>query len=109
MWLKEHQDWILAMDNLFNQIFGGDFLAYKYDDKKGTSIREDTLPPPLLEYNHDEWETEYLKEETKFSGKETASNASVQNCVVKQPDMPKQILLMKLATLHALRLSLLKS
>ncbi len=84
MWSKEHHDWILAMDHLFNQLFGGDFLAYWYDDVQGTSVREDTLPS-LLEYNHHEWETEYLKEESKFFEKEAASKPLVQRSVAKQP------------------------
>lgn len=75
MWSKEHHDWIFAMDHLFNQLFGGDYLAYWYDESKGTSVGEDTLPS-LLEYNHDEWEIEYLKEESRCFVKETASNAS---------------------------------
>ena len=32
------------MDNLFNQIFGGDFLINHYDPQKGLSVDEMALP-----------------------------------------------------------------
>lgn len=84
-WSKEHRDWILTIDNLFNQIFGGDFLVYVYDKNKGTSVDENIVTG-LLDYNHDSWEAEYLNELSDFSDKVTESNAPMQNCGPKQLD-----------------------
>ena len=70
---------------MFNQIFGDDFLVYVYDKNKGTSVDENIVSG-LLEYNHDSWETEYLKQLTEFSDKVTESNAPMQNCGPKQLD-----------------------
>ena len=84
-WSKEHRDWILAIDNLLNQIFGGQFLVYVYDKNKGTSVDENTVPG-ILEYNHGSWESEYLKQLIDFSNKVTESNAFMQNCGPKQLD-----------------------
>ena len=43
MLTKEKQEWILAIDNLFSQMFGNDFLTYVYDKSKGTSVEENIL------------------------------------------------------------------
>ena len=40
----------------------------------------------LLEYNHDTWESEYLKQVTDLSDKVTESNAPMQNCGPKRLD-----------------------
>lgn len=56
-----------------------------YDKNKGTSVDENIVSS-LLEYNHDSWETEYLKQLTEFSDKVTESNAPMQNCGPKQLD-----------------------
>ena len=63
MWTAEKRDWILAMDHLFNEILGEDFLMYVYDKDKGTSVDERTLFA-LLKYDHDEWEKTYLAKMT---------------------------------------------
>ena len=85
MWPKEHRDWILTIDNLFNQIFGDDFMVYMYDKDKGTSV-DKTIESNLLEYHHDQWESEYLQQQTIFSQKENNLNTPMQNHVPKQLD-----------------------
>ena len=62
-WSQEHQDWILIVDNLFTQIFGDDYLSCGYDKDKGTSIDE-TILSTLVDYNHDQWESGYLNQQT---------------------------------------------
>ena len=83
MWTKEHQNGILSVDNLFNKIFGGDFFVYVYDKEKGTSVDE-RIMSALLEYNHNQWESEYFKQQPEFSEKETVSKKSKQKHVPKQ-------------------------
>ena len=56
-----------------------------YDKNKGTSVDENIVSG-LLEYNHDSWESEYLKQLTDFSDKVTESNAPMQNCGSKPLD-----------------------
>ena len=62
-WSQEHQDWILIVDNLFTQIFGDDYLSCGYDKDKGTNIDE-TILSTLVDYNHDQWESGYLNQQT---------------------------------------------
>jgi len=62
-WSQEHRDWILAIDNLFTQLFGEDFLRYVYDKDKGTSVDEHIVST-LVEYSHDQWESVYLNQQT---------------------------------------------
>lgn len=58
-WSDEKKKWIKAMDELFNRMFGGDFLQYYYDKEKGTSVSED-VTSNLMEYNHEEWENQFV-------------------------------------------------
>ena len=53
----------MAIDGLFTQLFGEDFLRYVYDRVKGTSVDEHILST-LIDYNHDQWESIYLKQQT---------------------------------------------
>ena len=62
-WSQEHRDWILAIDNLFTQLFGEVFLRYVYDKDKGTSVDEHIVST-LVEYSHDQWESVYLNQQT---------------------------------------------
>ena len=48
-------------------------MVYVYDKNKGTSVDENIMSG-LLEYNHDTWESEYLKQVTDLSDKVTESN-----------------------------------
>ena len=61
------------------------FLVYVYDKNKGTSVDKNIMSG-LLEYNHDTWESEYLKQVTDLSDKVTESNAPMQNCGPKWLD-----------------------
>ena len=54
-WSKEKREWILKTDQLFSDLFGGDFLTYKYHKEKGTDVNESIISS-LVEYNHDQWE-----------------------------------------------------
>ena len=62
-WSKDQRDWILAIDDLFTKVFGEDFLRYVYDKDKGTSV-DDHILSTLIDYNHDQWESLYLKQQT---------------------------------------------
>ena len=48
-------------------------MVYMYDKDKGTSVDE-TIESNLLEYHHDQWESEYLQQQTLFSQKENNLN-----------------------------------
>lgn len=48
---------------MFTQLLGEDFLRYVYDKDKGTSVDEHILST-LVDYNHDQWESEYLNQPT---------------------------------------------
>ena len=52
--------WILKINDLFHQMFGGDFLSYTYNKNHGTSI-SDEVSSSLLDYNHEHWEDLYTK------------------------------------------------
>lgn len=53
----------MAIDDLFTQVFGEDFLRYVYDKDKGTSV-DDHILSTLIDYNHYQWESLYLKQQT---------------------------------------------
>ena len=59
-WTKEKKAWILVVADLFEQMFGGDFLKYYYDNKHGTKV-DDSVTSTLLEYSHEYWESQYGK------------------------------------------------
>ena len=50
--------WVQVINNLFEQMFGSDFLTYCYDKDHGTRV-EDTVTSSILEYCHDHWESQY--------------------------------------------------
>lgn len=50
--------WVQVINNLFEQMFGRDFLTYYYDKDHGTRV-EDTVTSSILEYCHDHWESHY--------------------------------------------------
>ena len=54
-WSKEKKEWILKTDQLFSDLFGEDFLTYKYHKEEGTDVNESIISS-LAEYNHDQWE-----------------------------------------------------
>ena len=58
-WSKEKKEWILTIDQLFCDLFGSDFLSYKYNKDKGTGVVESTFTS-LVEYDHDQWERNYM-------------------------------------------------
>ena len=51
-WTEEKKAWIIAVDDLFEQMFGSDFLTYYYDKDHGTRV-EDKLVADVLEYCHE--------------------------------------------------------
>jgi len=61
-WTEEKKAWIKAVDDLFEQMFGSDFLTYFYDKDHGTRVN-DKLVAGLLEYCHEHWESHYSTKE----------------------------------------------
>lgn len=59
-WTEETKKWILTVNDLFSQLFGGDFLLCRYNADHGTKV-EDEVVSGMFEYNHEEWETQYAK------------------------------------------------
>ena len=57
-WAKEKKNWIMVVCDLFNQMFGNDFLVYIYTSDHGTQVSDEDLSG-LREYNHDCWEVQY--------------------------------------------------
>lgn len=57
-WTEEKKQWILVTADLFDQMFGGDFLKFKYDKAHGTKIDE-SVAANILEYSHNHWEKMY--------------------------------------------------
>ena len=58
LWTKEKRNWIMMVCDLFNQMFGNDFLVYKYTADHGTQVCDEDLSR-LQEYDHDYWEVQY--------------------------------------------------
>ena len=50
--------WVQVTNNLFEQMFGSNFLTYCYDKDHGTRVK-DTVTCSILEYCHDHWESQY--------------------------------------------------
>ena len=57
-WTKTKKAWVQAIVNLFEQMFGNDFLTYIYDKEHGTKV-DDKVVACILEYSHDHWESLY--------------------------------------------------
>jgi len=51
-WTGAMKTWVQVINNLFEQMFGSDFLTYCYDKDHGTRV-EDTVTSSILEYCHD--------------------------------------------------------
>ena len=59
MWSKDDITRIATMNELFGEIFGDDFLPYKWDKVQ----RMVSIPPesyPCYEYDHALWEEDWL-------------------------------------------------
>ena len=72
-WTGAKKTWVQVINNLFEQMFGNDFLTYCYDKDHGTRV-EDTVTSSILEYCHDHWESQYgvhitLQPQQDLSGK----------------------------------------
>ena len=50
--------WVQVVNNLFEEMFGSDFLTYYYDKDHGTRV-EDTVTSSILKYRHNHWESQY--------------------------------------------------
>ena len=55
-WTEEKKAWIQVIVDLFEQMFGGDFLSYIYDREHGTKVAEH-VTSSLSEYCHEHWES----------------------------------------------------
>lgn len=58
-WSVEDKAWIMTMNTFMQSLFGKEFLHYEFDKKKVCYVSAEDMPK--YEYNHDEWETEYHK------------------------------------------------
>ena len=59
-WSEDTKSWIMMINDLFKQMFGNDFLLYRYCKEHGTSVDE-KMASSILEYNHEHWELQYAK------------------------------------------------
>ena len=59
-WSEDTKSWIMMINDLFKQIFGDDFLMYRYCKEHGTSVDE-KVASSILEYSHEHWELQYAK------------------------------------------------
>lgn len=50
--------WVQVVNNLFEEMFGSDFLTYYYDKDHGTRV-EDTVTSSILKYRHNHWESQF--------------------------------------------------
>ena len=102
-WTDEHKNWIKIVAGLFEQMFGGDFLVFYYDDTYGTKV-DDTVTANLLEYSHEHWESHFACNNNKVthvgneqfcspeanSISDTMQSVSTQQPVPPQPPPPGQ-------------------
>ena len=59
-WSEDTKSWIMMINDLFKQMFGDDFLVYRYYKEHGTSVDE-KVTSSILEYSHEHWELRYAK------------------------------------------------
>ena len=67
--------WIVRMDDLFNKMFGDDFLVYEWD--KG--LKEMIISPdsfPCYDYDHAQWEENFSTEATSYTSTQPQHQAS---------------------------------
>ena len=86
-WSKEKKQWILTIDKLFCDLFGSDFLPYKYNKDKGTGVDESTVSS-LVEYSHDQWEKNYMPLDGNMM--EELSSQQENGCPENQNDMANE-------------------
>ena len=60
-WCKEDEKWIIAMNQLFQLMYGKDTPGYAFGKGKGACacIEESDDPRILFQYDHDSWEANY--------------------------------------------------
>lgn len=51
--------WMTTIVQLFNDLYGGDYLHYVYQKERGCRVQE--IDDPTYQYNHDIWEENYSK------------------------------------------------
>ena len=102
-WTADKQSWILAIDNLFSQILGGDFLPYVYDKDKGTSVDLHAMNA-LVEYDHDEWEKSYLERKGSFLKDTSSEKQTKLKC--QQSLAPTQLPFIGAQTTQAIKLDI---
>ena len=71
-WTEEMKQWILVTADLFDQMFGGDFLKFKYDKDHGTKI-DGSVAANILEYSHNHWEKMYCSHKAEGNDDEAKS------------------------------------
>lgn len=59
-WTMEKKVRIPDIYDLFEQMFGSDFLVYHYDKEHGTKV-EEKVCSSILEYSHEHWESLSLR------------------------------------------------
>ena len=51
-WSEETNTWIMIINDLFNKMFGGDFLPCLYSKEHGTTVADEVMSS-VLDYSHE--------------------------------------------------------
>lgn len=58
-WCREDKLWILAMNHLFESLYGKDMLKYIYIQGQGAKVQDSDNPMTVFQYDHKVWEENY--------------------------------------------------
>ena len=53
----------MIINDLFNKMFGGDFLPCVYSKEHGTIVADEVMSS-VLDYSHEHWEAQYVQKMT---------------------------------------------
>ena len=53
----------MIINDLFNKMFGGDFLPCVYSKEHGTTVADEVMSS-VLDYSHKHWEAQYVQKMT---------------------------------------------
>ena len=77
----------MTINDLFNQLFGGDFLLCKYNADHGTSV-DASVVSGMFEYNHEQWEAQYAKSVISHAETELQPGLSSQKDAIPEDFWP---------------------
>ena len=60
-WTEEKKSWVFVLSDLFEQMFGTDFLTYCFDKDHGTKV-DDSKKCEIFEYYHEYWKKHFSRE-----------------------------------------------